>query len=316
MIGHALQLQDSCAQIFFARFHEWYGHNFSWEPPSPMAEEMYAPIDATDGHYRLMLFFDRLDEAGIESGGAERLWRLEERLSEAVVKAILVWVPPGGVIPTEESEVSAFVTRIEQVTNSLQPGGRAEVRLPVSLQLTKLRDEGAYVSVIGGLSSYWARISEFVHGAYHLDSTEMKRPPPGVAWREALFERIGREAAALAVGQETVLATEQAWTVQQVPRGDRVVLVAAPEGFDPMDGINVRRLLRRRVIAANERCGERGADLQGLLLVGIYRYMEEEPVTAALRGFDPAIYRHLDFVALIADGEVKLVLPPRGLPWR
>jgi hypothetical protein len=43
--------------------------------------------------------------------------------------------------------------------------------------------------------------------------------------------------------------------------------------------------------------------------------MEDELVTAALKGMNPATYGALDLIVLVADGSVRQVLQPRTLPW-
>lgn len=315
MTTHDIRLQVYCAHLFFSWFNEHCGRNFVWEPPQPFGDAYPVPIAAADGRYRLYLLFDRLYETDAEPGWEEQRDRLAERLAAEGPAGLLIWVPPGGALPFEEPAALDFVTRVTRAAAMIEPGGRTDVLLPATVYLGKVREEGAYVSVVGGLSPYWTHISDRVRGAYHLDSTQLKRLPRSDAWREGLIDRIARAAAGLTLAETVEIETEQAWTLQRIEASDGVAFVAVPPRFDPMDGATVRRTLRRRIVTANDRCAERTADLQGLLLVGICHYLEQEPVTAALRGFDPMVYRNLDFIALAADGDLKFILPPRSLPW-
>jgi hypothetical protein len=269
---------------------------------------------ASDGEFRLALVVDRMYEPEGPSWDARRR-ELEERLSSEVQGAYLLWVPPGGRLPTEEPWDSDFVLRFKVAAASLPPGARSEVELPARLGLTKTSDEGAYVSAVGPLSRYWTTISEHVRGAYYMDATRLRRLSANEEKRQALFDQIGSAAAGLEVQRGTELDASEAWTVQRLREGEGVAMVMASPTFDPTDGISVRRILRRRVGAANARFEGKPADFHALALVGVYEYATDEGASAALRGFDPSVYSNIDVVCILADGEVRVALAPRVLPW-
>jgi hypothetical protein len=310
MSGHEAVLYSHVASFSTRWLNRQFGRQFSLETAPASNEELALAVDGT---IRLAFLISRLYETAPEQEGL--LATTAERLSENIGGACILWVPPGGVLPADEPAASAFVLRVETAARGLGPGERGEVRLPATIRLAKLREDGAYVSVMGALSPYWTEISERVRGAYLLDSTQMKRLPPSAAWRDALFERLGRNAASLAVDESVSIETEQAWTLQRLEHGSGVGIVSAAPEIDPYEGPVVRRTVRRCLQVGAARFAERRADLQGMVLIGTYESMEREPVTAAIRGFDPRTYAGLDFVALAADGEMKFVLPPRILPW-
>ncbi len=94
-----------------------------------------------------------------------------------------------------------------------------------------------------------------------------------------------------------------------------VSLIAAPPSFDPLDGTMARRLFRYHVARAVEQRQTGECDLSVLVMVAALGHIEDELLTAALRGMNPALYGALDLVALVADGRVRQVLQPRQLPW-
>jgi hypothetical protein len=110
---------------------------------------------------------------------------------------------------------------------------------------------------------------------------------------------------------------DDTWTVSRLPEGSPagVTVIAAPESFDPLDGVPVRRGLRAHVARAAAQRQDGQADLSVLLLIDVLAWMSDELVTASLRGMNPAAYGMLDLIALVADGEVRQVLQPRALPW-
>src|SRR6185436_1631870 len=116
---------------------------------------------------------------------------MEERLTGGLVRGPhMLWVPPHGAVTVDEPDASEFAQRVQQAAAPLQGGQRGEVELQVAVQLAKMRDEGGYASVIGGLSRWWTLITERVNGTFHVNSQQMRRAPQSAALREALFDRI------------------------------------------------------------------------------------------------------------------------------
>ncbi|MGE3961846.1 MAG: hypothetical protein AB7F65_09215 [Dehalococcoidia bacterium] len=228
-----------------------------------------------------------------------------------------VWVPPKGRIPTEEPEVSDLRVVLSRAMRTLAPGDRREARIPVTVKLAKLQTEGAYVSVVGGLSSVWLAMSEGIPGSFHLDSRPIHRLPEETAEVDILVSRVRDFAVALEPGELTDIPLHDHWVVSRLPDGAPagVTVITAPAEVDPADGTNIRRRFRQEVQRAvdQKRAGE--ADLAVLAVVGPFAHIGDELVTASLRGMNPALYTALDLVVVIADGHVRQVLQPRSLPW-
>lgn len=229
----------------------------------------------------------------------------------------VVWVPPRAAPPMEEPRRSNLRIALAKGLGGLDPGERREVRLPVTLKLAKIQDDGQYVSVTGVLSREWTRISEGVNGAYHLDSRALHRLPDESAELEIIVSRVRDRAALLNAEELTDVDVHDYWRVSRLPAGgpSGVTVIGAPPDTDPADGTLVRRFFRRHVTRAVEQRDAGGAELAVLVLVGALGHIADELATAALRGMNPAMYGALDLVVLIADGEVRQVLQPRSLPW-
>ncbi|MBF6601109.1 MAG: hypothetical protein IVW36_11425 [Dehalococcoidia bacterium] len=251
------------------------------------------------------LFQPESDRAADEARAA-----MEERLSSGLVRGPhLLWVPPRAAVPSSEPEASDFVQRVQQAAAPLQPGERGEVALPAPLQLAKLRDEGGYASVVGGLSRWWTLITERVSGTVHVNSSRIRRAPQSSALREQLFDQIGASAGTLAVGEAVEFDTVEAWTVQRLPAEPLAVtgfgIVQAPPKIDPGDGTLMRRLVRQQLRDANAALARHDADIRGVALVAIYDYAETENIGSFVKSLDPALYATLQLVAGVVDGEVR-----------
>jgi hypothetical protein len=185
----------------------------------------------------------------------------------------------------------------------------------VRLMIGKVRDEGGYASVTGGLGRYWTNINAHLEGSFYVDSRALNRFTRNEGEREELYEHIGLLSQGLKKGDAAEFEHEDAWTVQRIPRGaagagmtDGWAITGCPPGFEPNDGAQVRRVLRRSLREAAEAFAGRRDVLKALVLVGAYEYMEFENAGPSLRGFDPALTLPYDLIGLIADGEVKPIL--------
>lgn len=229
----------------------------------------------------------------------------------------VVWLPPGAELPTEEPARSDLRVLLGGGLKGLSAGDRREIRIPVTLQLAKIQADGAYVSVTGGLSSAWTTISEGIEGAFHLDSRPMHRLPEEAAELDIIISRVRDRAALLNAEEVTDVRVHDYWLVSRLPEGNPpgVVVVGGPADLDPKDGVPIRRYFRRAVERASDQRNAGSSDLSVLVLVGALAHMEDELVTAALKGMNPATYGALDLIVLVADGSVRQVLQPRTLPW-
>ena len=122
----------------------------------------------------------------------ERCAEMAERIRASLRGPYLLWVPPGGDLPGEEPAATEFIRRVSVAGAPLVPGARTEVELPARVRLVKMRDEGGYASVIGGLGRYWTAVTERVSGTFVLDTTAIKRAPLEESVRESMFDRVAQ----------------------------------------------------------------------------------------------------------------------------
>jgi hypothetical protein len=186
--------------------------------------------------------------------------------------------------------------------------------------LGKVRDEGGYASVTGGLGRHWTVIAQRLQGSFYLDSRGLNRFTKDETQREALYDHIAMLSQGLKTGDAVEFEHEDAWTVQRIPRGDAGegmtdgwAITGCPSGFDPNDGAQVRRVLRKRLAEAGEALTGRRDAVKAVVLIGAYDYIENENAGPSMRGFDPSLTLPFDVIGLAADGEVKPVLLSRSL---
>jgi hypothetical protein len=181
--------------------------------------------------------------------------------------------------------------------------------------MAKVRDEGGYASVIGGLSRWWTLITERVNGTFHVNSSKMRRAPQSATLREAVFDKIGELSKSMNTGEALEFDTIEAWTVQRLredPLGERGFAIAqAPPGIDPADGTLMRRLIRKRLKDANAALDAVQADIKGIGLIAIYEYAEHENVGSFVKSMDPSLFSKVELLAAIVDGEVRPIFQPR-----
>ena len=312
-----MSLERHLAHLFLAWFNQRHGCDFALLPETGPAVGSPLPggqLWAGDGQYRMALAVDRLYESE-DAAWNERCLEVEERLTKALHAPYLLWMPPRARLPGPEPGESEFAIRVQMGAAPLVAGGRGEVLLPVRLRLGKTQDDGAYVSVVGALSRHWSAVSELVRGVFNLDSTAFHRLSRRPEAKAEIFASITDHCSRLSVGEGVEFEAEEAWTIQKLAEGDEVLIVGCPPSFDPTDGTALRRVMRRRVAAGGEALGALEADLRVLVLAGIWEYAEDEGASATLRGFDSAIYRNIDVIAILADGEVRPALAARTLPW-
>jgi len=231
--------------------------------------------------------------------------------------AYALWVPPGGSAPQEEPGLSDLRVLVTRGLNGLEPGTRRELRRPITLRLAKIDAAGAYMSVSGGMAPVWTHLSENINGSFHLDSRELLRLPEEQAEVEILTTRVRDRAVLLEPEEITRVDVHDYWLVSRVPAPEPagLTVIGSPEGADATDTGAMRRMLRGHIGRALQQRAGHGNDLSVLLVLASLAHMEDERVTAALRGMNPASYGAIDLVALVADGSVRQVLQPRTLPW-
>ncbi len=315
-----MRYREYAVRLCLAWLNERYRSSYSpvlVEDEREAEEEVWRATDPAIGDFSVIAadLFDASD------AWQRRRTELAARLDESRPGSFMLWVPPGGELPLEEPDETEWVRRVVLSASRLASGRSGEVRMPVKMALGKVRDEGGYASVTGGLSRLWTEISTHLEGSFFLDSRALHRFTQNEEERTQLFEHIGMLSQGLKAGEVSEFEHEDAWTVLRLPRGgastgitDGWAISGCPPGFDPNDGSAVRRLLRRRLGWAIERFSLQPRP--GLLvLIGAYDYMENENAGPALRGFDPALSASLDGIVLVADGEVKPLTLSRGLPF-
>jgi len=210
------------------------------------------------------------------------------------------------------------VQQVQAAAEPLPPAASTEVLFPVNVRLGKVRAEGGYASVVGGMSRWWTRITEKVDGTFHVDSSAVHRLTIDGESRERLWDSIGQLSHSIEVGQSVDFEVQDAWTLQRLPEsesGAGFAIVGAPPTVDPTEGILVRRMARRRLIAANEALDALDVDLRAVGLIGIYEYAELEGAGATVKGLDPKLFSRLEIVSVLVDGEMRATFLPRSLPW-
>ncbi len=296
---------------------EWYGGRMGRSYALTTATDGEPPVYVAEADAgRIAVAVAPLWEPESDAAAEEARQMMEERLDAGSVRGpFLLWVPPRAQVPSSEPEASDFVQRVQQAAAPLLPGTRAEVELPVPVQLAKMRDEGGYASVIGGLGRWWTLITERVNGTFHVNSAKMRRAPQSAETREKMFDLIGDMSKGLNVGDATEFTTVEAWTVQRLstePLGERGFAIAqAPPRIDPADGSLMRRLVRKRLKDAAAGLDGVEAEVKGVGLVAIYEYAEHENVGSFVKSLDPGLFAKVPLLAAIVDGEVRPIFQPR-----
>lgn len=304
------------ARLLVSWLNERFGAAFT------LTEAEDGVLVAVDGGHRAGVFVGPLWETS--PAWEERLRAMERRLDAGTPDgAFLLWVPPRADVPSGEPAASEFVARVGAAAASLPAGGRTEVLFPVTVKLAKMREEGGYASVIGGFSRWWTRITEKVNGTFHVESSAVHRVTQDGEARERLWDDIGRLSHSIEVGQGVDFQVDEAWTLQRLAAmaglpepGERgFALVSAPPSADPTEGILVRRMARKRLLAANEALAAVDVELRAVGLAGCYEYAQVEGAGATVKALDPSLFSRLQVVCVLVDGEVRPTFLPRALPW-
>jgi len=304
----AIDEQDLCLELFLDWLATSHGSRFRVEQ---------RPFDGltarcTDGQRTLAVEVRPLLTAPEYEVWEAYRSKLEGEIAVDLPGAFALWVPPGADLPGEGDAAEDFRQRVREAALALQPGERGSLRLPVELRLRKTDDDGGLMSVVGGLSRYWAGMSERVRGTFDLDASAIHRLPESEDERVALMERVVQEAGRLTELRQWVhLPAEDVWTIQRLSQGQGFLVVGLPPQALADIGIAVRRNVRRILTDAGPRLLAAQADLKALLILGFYDSVEGENVSTSLRGFDPSLYTSLDFVCLAADGRLKPITEPK-----
>lgn len=309
--------EDVCLDLFLEWLAQQHGRRFTAEQ-TEQPEPGVLAATATDGSSRLAVEVHPLLEPVDNHPWLTLRDQLQEEVALDLAGAYALWLPPGADLPAGPNETPDLVKRVRDVALTLEPSQRSYVPLLISIYVKKQTQDGALVSVVGGLNRYWARLSERVRGTYDLDSSRLHRLPESEEHLKELSNLICEQAASIeTVGQWVEIETIDAWTIQRLGGGHGVMVIGRPVEEREDISLRVRRNFRRLLADAGPRLRGRKADVRALVVLGHYGRMEEEGVTTAMRGYDPALYAGLDFVCLAADGLVKALMeaPSASLPW-
>ena len=228
-------------------------------------------------------------------------------------RSIALWAPRGAVLPAQEPGLSQLMLSLNEATKL--EDGRLEVRRPVTLYLRRVGTTGSVVTVLGGLAGHWARFTNRVPGSFQLNSGELLRLPASQEERDELAERIVLAAGQPDIDESQTIRTEDVWTANDLGTGQSCVLgTPIPENEEWSSSL--RRNLRRLLKEAQPHLATR-SDARALVLLGASTYADEEKLSWAIRGMDPALYAAYDILAVITDGVIKTILQPQRqtLPW-
>ena len=313
-----------------------------------MPEPLY-PADIAEAGLRLFLgwfgahYARSTSVTGAESDGARlsanvtvgRQWRLSvsvlntlaadatveweaaraavERRLDLEGRSLAVWAPRGAALPAAEPGLSRFVLFLE----SARPldDGRLELRRPVTLHLRRVGNTGSVITVLGGLAAHWAQFTNRVPGTFQLNSGELLRLPASQEERDELAERIVLSAGQPEADESQPIQATDAWSANDLGAGQSCVL-GTPAREDEDWSASLRRNLRRLLKDAESNL-RLPADARALVVLGASTYAQEEKLSWALRGMDPALYAGYDILAVVADGVLKTILQPQRqtLPW-
>jgi hypothetical protein len=298
--------------------------NARYESDFRLTEASGDAFMAVDGEGRAAVFVAPLWDD--DETWSAKLRAIEQRLAAAAVDgAFILWVPPKAAIPSEEPDASDFVERVVAVAREMPAGARAEVTFPVQVTLGKMRDEGGYASVIGGLSRWWTRITEKVNGTFHVEASRVHRITRDGEAREKLWDNIGALSHGIQVGQAADFSVDEAWTLQRLPdatpsegqalawQAAGLAIIGAPPDIDSADGVLLRRGARKRLAEANDALGSLDVATRCVGLVASYEYADLEGVSSVVKALTPSLFSGIDLICVITDGEVRPTFAPKAL---
>jgi hypothetical protein len=306
---------SNLAEAGLALFSAWFGPHYarSLAPLARQGDEQILRVRLSVGRkwsLDLIVLNTLAPEAALEWEVARSA--LEQRLDAAGLRVAL-WVPRNAALPAGEPALSDVVLAVEQATPL--DDGRREARFPARLFLRRTSTTGSVVTILGGLAPHWAQFTNRVPGSFQLNSIALTRLPASRSERDALAERIVLAAGQPLADESQEILAESAWTVNLL-ESDRSYVIGSPRQESDEQSAALRRNLRALLREAAS-LPSASADARALAVLGAATYAEEEKLSWALRGMDPALYAGFDILTVIADGVVKPLLQPgrATLPW-
>ena len=224
-----------------------------------------------------------------------------------------LWLPRGAGLPAGEPGLSQLALAAGEALPV--DGDRLEVRTAVRLHLRRTSMDGSVVTVLGGLAPLWAQFTNRVAGSFQLNARELHRLPEDEEERTALIERVVLAAGQPDVDDSVVIPADDVWTANRLP-GDRAYVIGSPVAEGDEASAALRRSLRKLLREA-QGLPAAPADARTLVILAAATELAGEKVSLTLRGMDPTLYSGYDLIAVVADGQVRVVLEPRAgaLPW-
>lgn len=237
---------------------------------------------------------------------------VEQRLDTEGLPYAL-WLPRGAELPTGEPSLSQLALAANEAR--AVDGDRLEVRRGVSLYLRRTSLDGSVVTVLGGLAPLWAQFTNRVAGSFQLNAQDLHRLPESEEERTALIERVVLAAGQPDVDDSCVVPADDVWTANRLP-GDRAYVIGSPVAEGDEASAALRRSLRKLLREA-QGLPSAPADARALVILAAATELSGEKVSLTLRGMDPTLYSGYDLIAVVADGQVRIVLDTRAgaLPW-
>ena len=237
---------------------------------------------------------------------------VEQRLDTEGLPYAL-WLPRGAQLPAGEPGLSQLALAAHEARSV--DGDRLEVRRGVSLYLRRTSLDGSVVTVLGGLAPLWAQFTNRVAGSFQLNAQDLHRLPESEEERNGLIERVVLAAGQPDVDDSCVIPADDAWTANRLP-GDRAYVIGSPVAEGDEASAALRRSLRKLLREARG-LPSAPADARALVVLAAATELSGEKVSLTLRGMDPTLYSGYDLIAVVADGQVRVVLDSRAgaLPW-
>ncbi len=277
----------------------------SFAPSEPGASNTRFRANGSAGDLVVCPLFDL---SGLLGDGAclARKAAFEERLHAYGARDVAVWVPPGAALPDDPDHLAGLVA---DAARSLDVGAAGEVAFQVDVAIRKTGSEGSYMSVLGGLSQHWAKFTNQVMGEYQLDASNIHRLPADDRQVTQMVDFLVLVANGIrADGNSTTVQTEDTWRIQRVEDLAEPIAVCAPP-MSIADGRAIRRLMRRSLRDAAESL--RSSDgFRIAAMLTLANSLDQEPVSAALRGIDPLLLSGWDYMPLLVDGQTRPLLEP------
>ena len=308
-----MQAAAAATDIFLSWLNARQGSPFELtHDTSPSVSQGFG-ITASDGEQRLAIAVQPLFEPEQDAGWVRRCAAVAEQLWQLAGVPLALWIPPETDLP--RGDRTEFLHRVVDSAAHLEPGQRGQVDFPVNLTLKKLSDEASYVHVIGGLAPHWARLTGRAYGQYALDTTAIHRLPEPEKRVAELLDWVALLGNGMKAGSTSEVKAEDAWTINRPNLAGHVTVIGAAPDSEPSNGTSVRKLVRAGLRQAAQDAAPAGVT-RALVFLGVFRTMDEENATIAIRSCDPSLYSPFDAVCLVADGSCKALVGPRSVVLR